>query len=231
MFVKRSMVACCIALSCFAPVVVMAKSSNSSKGVVPPSLSPIRLTVEPGDTLWGLSSTYQISLSKLERWNHLTQTSTLQIGQKLIIGWSTVQATKTALSGRSGGVDAAYKAGILGEEIASYVREFIGVPYVWGGESTSGFDCSGLVSFVFGHFGIPLGHSSYDQYDQGTPVSRNSLIPGDLVFFSSDGSGPSHVGIYIGNGEFVDAENPGVRVASLDSSYWSSCYYGAKRIL
>lgn len=232
------MVTCCVVLSCFAPVVVKAetgpqkKPAQTKSSTTSQSLSPIRVTVSSGDTLWGLSSAYQVSLSKLENWNHLTQSSTLQIGERVIIGWTGVDVTKSSpLSGRSLGMDASYKAAILGEEISSYVRKFVGTPYVWGGDSSSGFDCSGLVRFVFGHFGITLGHSSFDQYDEGTTVSRATLVPGDLVFFSSDGSGPSHVGIYIGSGEFVNAENPGVRVASMNSAYWSSCYYGAKRVL
>jgi cell wall-associated NlpC family hydrolase len=105
----------------------------------------------------------------------------------------------------------------------------LGVPYVWGGGSPGGFDCSGLVMWAYAQVGVSLPHSSYAQYGYGVPVSRDQLQPGDLVFF--DGLG--HVGIYIGGGQFVHAPHTGdvVKISSLDESWYSATYVGARRIL
>jgi cell wall-associated NlpC family hydrolase len=102
-----------------------------------------------------------------------------------------------------------------------------GVPYVWGGASPrSGFDCSGLVQYVYGKLGISLPHYTVSQYRHGRAVSRKSLRPGDLVFFH----GLGHVGIYAGRGKYIHAPRSGstVRWASLASS---PSYYGARRIV
>ena len=105
---------------------------------------------------------------------------------------------------------------------------YIGTPYVWGGASPGGFDCSGLVMYSFAQLGVSLPHSSYAQYNYGTTSVRQQLQPGDLVFFDALG----HVGLYIGGGEYVDAPYTGayVRVDSLTSGWALSHYAGARRI-
>jgi cell wall-associated NlpC family hydrolase len=104
----------------------------------------------------------------------------------------------------------------------------VGVPYVWAGDSPSGFDCSGLVMYAYSQVGVSLPHSSYAMESVGTAVPRGQLEPGDIVFF--DGGG--HVGIYIGGGEFVHAPHTGtdVQVSSLDSGSYASSYDGARRV-
>ena len=111
--------------------------------------------------------------------------------------------------------------------VVSIAMHYLGTPYVWGGASPSGFDCSGLVMYVFSQVGVSLPHSSYAQYGMGSPVSRDQLQPGDLVFF--DGLG--HVGIYVGGGSFIHAPHTGdvVRISSL-SGWYASTYVGARRI-
>ena len=96
-----------------------------------------------------------------------------------------------------------------GGKVVSIAMSYLGVPYVWGGSSPGGFDCSGLVMYAFAQLGISLPHSSYAQFNYGTPVSYDDLQPGDLVFFDALG----HVGIYIGGGEFVNAPLHGRRRA------------------
>jgi cell wall-associated NlpC family hydrolase len=115
--------------------------------------------------------------------------------------------------------------GAFGRRVVAYARHFLGVPYRWGGSSPStGFDCSGLVRFVYGHFGIPLPHSSWGDLAHGRRVTRHALRPGDLVFFY----GAGHVGIYAGGGHFIDAPHTGARVrVSTMGGY--SAYYGARR--
>ncbi|MCL2045297.1 MAG: SH3 domain-containing protein [Oscillospiraceae bacterium] len=121
----------------------------------------------------------------------------------------------------------------LGEQIVDYALSFLGSKYVWGGASPSGFDCSGFVTYVLKYFDISVSRTAQDQYNNdGLPVNKSDLSPGDLVFFSSNGSYISHVGIYIGNDEFVHASSSstGVIVSRLDSAYYTRVWYGGKRI-
>jgi cell wall-associated NlpC family hydrolase len=112
--------------------------------------------------------------------------------------------------------------------VVGVAMRYLGTPYVWGGSSPGGFDCSGFVAYVFGQVGVSLPHYSGAQYGYGTAVPRDQLQPGDLVFF--DGLG--HVGIYIGGGQFVHAPHTGdvVKISSLSESWYASTYVGARRI-
>lgn len=124
-----------------------------------------------------------------------------------------------------------YQRKIRTAGIISTSKSLIGVPYVWGGTTPSGFDCSGFTGYVFAKNGITLPRNSADQYSKGTAVSFSSLIPGDLVFFSFNSSHTvSHVGIYIGNKQFINATtNNGVAISSF-TSYWINAYVGARRV-
>jgi cell wall-associated NlpC family hydrolase len=112
--------------------------------------------------------------------------------------------------------------------VVGIAMQYLGTPYVWGGASPGGFDCSGLVMYVYSQVGVSLPHSSYAQYGAGVPVSMSDLQPGDLVFF--DGLG--HVGIYVGGGNFIHAPHTGdvVKISSL-SGWYASSFVGARRIL
>ena len=111
--------------------------------------------------------------------------------------------------------------------VVGYAMLFLGRPYVWGGASPSGFDCSGFTMYVYAHFGVSLPHNAAAQYGYGSPVSSSDLQPGDLVFF--DGLG--HVGLYIGGGQFIHAPHTGdvVKISSL-SGWYASTYVGARRL-
>lgn len=104
------------------------------------------------------------------------------------------------------------------QKVLLYAYNFIGVPYVWGGSTPSGFDCSGFTSYVFGKFGIGIGRTTYDQIGAGRAVSISQAQPGDLVFFGN-ASAPHHVGIYVGGGSYIHAPRTGdvIKVASLSS--------------
>lgn len=118
-----------------------------------------------------------------------------------------------------------------GQSIVSTAKKYLGVPYVWGGTSPSGFDCSGLVQYVCRQNGISVPRVAASQRGAGKYVSRENLLPGDLVFFSR-GGGISHVGIYIGNGNMIHAPQTGdvVKISSIETSYRISSYAGAVRV-
>jgi cell wall-associated NlpC family hydrolase len=113
--------------------------------------------------------------------------------------------------------------------VVGIAMQYLGVPYKWGGASPSGFDCSGLIMYVYAQVGVSLPHYTGSLWGMGVPVSRGDLQPGDLVFFN----GLGHAGIYAGGGSFVHAPHTGdvVKVSSLSDSWYASTYMGARRIL
>ena len=123
-----------------------------------------------------------------------------------------------------------------GSDIAAYAMQFVGVPYVYGGASPSGFDCSGFTRYVFAQFGVKLPHGATPQLNSGAEVSRDNLQPGDLVFFQgtyATSSAASHCGIYIGDGQFIHSAssgNRGITISNLSDSYYSRHYLTARRV-
>lgn len=120
----------------------------------------------------------------------------------------------------------------LTDQIVAYAKKYLGYPYVYGGKSPSGFDCSGFMYYVYGHFGYKLNRGATSQLQNGRKVSKSELRPGDLVFFGS-GSTANHVGMYIGGGNFIHAENSGtgVVISSLVEGYYVGRYLTARRII
>src|SRR5438445_8227298 len=115
-----------------------------------------------------------------------------------------------------------------GQTVVALAKRHVGAPYRWGGSSPSGFDCSGFVRYVYAQVGVSLPHNAAQQYRLGTPVTRESLEPGDLVFFDR----LRHTGIYVGEGRFIHARQTGLRVsiASLDDGWYASHWVGARRL-
>lgn len=120
------------------------------------------------------------------------------------------------------------------QEAVDLAMEFLGTPYVWGGSSPEGFDCSGLVYYVYGELGVGLYRVAADQSRNGIPVSLKSLKAGDLVFFQNRQyySDINHVGIYVGDGEFIHAPQTGdvVKISALDEGYYATNLVCARRI-
>jgi len=182
-------------------------------------------TVKPGDNLWKISREFNTTISNIQSLNNLGSTL-LQPGQQLMVsstgqstGQSTVQSQQVSRS--SDRVST----------VLNYAKTLIGVPYVAGGMSARGFDCSGYVKYVFGNFGINLSRTAGEQYNAGQKVSSAEAKPGDFVAFSS-GSYISHIGIYLGNGKFISATSSrGVAVDSVRGPYWGSRFLGFSRVL
>jgi cell wall-associated NlpC family hydrolase len=121
-----------------------------------------------------------------------------------------------------------------GQEIVDYAETFLGVPYVYGGTSPSGFDCSGLVYYCYTHFGYSVNRTAAGLAYSGRVVSSSDLQPGDIILFTStDGSYIGHAGIYIGGGQFIHAPHTGdvVKISSLSEDYYASHYWGARRVV
>ena len=114
-----------------------------------------------------------------------------------------------------------------GATVARIAIGYLGVPYVWSGSSPSGFDCSGLVAYVYSRVGISIPHNAAQQFRYGMPVPRSQLAAGDLVFFDR----LRHEGIYLGDGRFVHATSPGgVKIARLDEEWFRQRWVGARRL-
>jgi cell wall-associated NlpC family hydrolase len=140
------------------------------------------------------------------------------------------QATYDALSEASFTKTGIQK--IRANEILSTAARYKGVPYVFGGTTPRGFDCSGYVQYVFKQRGASLTRTADTQFLEGMALRKSQLKPGDLVFFSTYEAGASHVGIYAGNGRFWNATSSrGVMLSQLNDSYWGARYYGARRVL
>jgi len=136
-------------------------------------------------------------------------------------------APTPAPSSSSGGSSSSAPPPATHSSVVSIALQYLGVPYVWGGASPSGFDCSGLTMYAYAKVGVYLPHNAAMQYGMGTPVARSQLAPGDLVFFN----GLSHVGMYIGGGRFVHAPHTGdvVKISSLSEYWYAATYVGARR--
>ena len=122
-----------------------------------------------------------------------------------------------------------------GQEIADFALQYVGYPYVYGGSSPKGFDCSGFTRYVYSQFGYSINCTASNQLYNGTAVSMSELQPGDLVFFKKAGTGSkraSHVGIYIGGNQFVHASTArvGVIVSNMSDAYYTSGFVGGRRL-
>lgn len=121
-----------------------------------------------------------------------------------------------------------------GQLVVATASKYLGIPYVYGGSTPAGFDCSGLVQYVFKELGVSLNRVAADQTAHGIPVTRENLLPGDIVFFHNTNKYTriNHVGIYVGGGNFIHAPQTGdvVKITTLDSGYYATTFVTARRI-
>ncbi|EES73371.1 C40 family peptidase [Paenibacillus sp. MB22_1] len=117
-------------------------------------------------------------------------------------------------------------------KLENEVDKVVGTPYLYGGTTVAGFDCSGFILYIFDKFKLDLPRTSKSQAKEGTPVDQDNLRAGDLVFFNTDGKGISHAGIYIGDNKFAhSSSSKGVRISSLSESYYKNRYVTARRVV
>lgn len=183
----------------------------SASGTSTPPAGSGSYIVQSGDTLSHIAVRYDVSVSDIMSWNNLSS-STIYVGQKL------------SINGTSGGVTQTSSLNVV--DIA---KKYVGTPYAWGGTSPSGFDCSGFIYYVFNQAGQSIPRTNTEgYYSKSTFVS--SPKAGDLVFFENTyKAGISHMGIYVGNGEFIHASDSGVVVSKLSNTYWNPKFVGYKR--
>lgn len=136
-----------------------------------------------------------------------------------VLGWSNT-------SGQS--ADSATATSVI-----NTAKQYMGVPYVWGGETPTGFDCSGFTQYVLKQNGITVPRTAAEQYQKGVTIMKSNLKPGDLVFFTTYKPGASHNGIYLGDGKFIHASSGAkqVTISSLDEAYYTEKYIGARRYI
>jgi len=190
-------------------------------------------TVQSGDSLFRIAQTYNTTIANLKKANNLKGTI-LHAGQQLHIPvhpGSKVEAAPTPLDQVLGSGDD-LKNHPLRLQLAKAGVGMLGIQYRRGGSQESGFDCSGLVKNLFSRFEIELPRSSRQQYGQGEKVDREKLETGDLVFFSSGGKQPNHVGIYIGENKFLHAalKAEKVIISDLNKTWYAVRFLGGRRI-
>lgn len=221
---------------------VSRSSSTASKGTISGSVVNLRSTASTSaKVLVQLDKGTMVSITGSSgNWYKVKTT-------KGTIGWilKSLISTKITSSSRGDSSSASRTSAKTAEEkpetpdkaqeIIAYAKKFLGVDYVWGGESADGFDCSGFTRYVYKKFGIDLEHYAASQATRGVKVSKSDLEAGDLVFFDTDGGNSliNHVGIYIGGGKFIHASSGGDRVmiTDLTSGFYANSFMTARRVL
>lgn len=228
------------------------KTSSKTSAVKATATSSTTYKVAKGDTLWSIAKKYGVSVSALQKANNLSS-SLIYIGQSLKLASSltsyttngvtkstttssttksttTKSSTSTSKTAVSQAPTSIKRSSTTASSanITAYALTFLGVPYVWGGTTPSGFDCSGYVQYVYNHFGINVGRTTYTQQYAGTKISVASAQAGDLYFWGSYGSA-YHVAIALGGGQYVMAPAPGQVVKTGNVSSYTPSF--AVRVL
>ncbi len=196
-------------------------SSSSSKNTT-------TYTVKAGDTLSKIATAHGITLNNLKKWNNLTS-HLIYPGQQLVVSKDGVSSNKGS-STSSKSSQSSSNSGYQVDKLINAAKSVVGTRYVWGGANPSGFDCSGFIYWAFNEAGHKIGRLSTDGYYNRSYMVNNPQR-GDLVFFENTyRKGISHMGIYLGNGEFIHAgSSTGVTIANVNNSYWKKHFHSYKR--
>jgi peptidoglycan DL-endopeptidase LytE len=179
-----------------------------------------KYVVQPGDTLGHIAKKYNVTVQQLKAWNGLTS-DLIKVGQTLTV-------SKPSTTSQSGSVPTPTKS--FSSRLVEEAKKHVGTPYAWGGTSPSGFDCSGFIYYVFNQAGKSIQRLTTEGYfAQSYKINQPNV--GDLVFFANTyKEGISHMGIYIGNNQFIHASSSnGVAITKLDNPYWSKYFVGYYR--
>ncbi|MFC0274892.1 LysM peptidoglycan-binding domain-containing protein [Metabacillus herbersteinensis] len=175
--------------------------------------------VRPGDSLWKIANKYSLTVAEIKVKNEL-KSDIIYVGQKLILSGELVPSKTTPVEQTTSNVKL--------DKMISEAKALIGTPYRWAGNTPSGFDCSGFIYYVLNKVTSVSRLSTAGYWDIMKPVSAPSV--GDFVYFTTYKEGPSHMGIYLGNNEFIHtSSSQGVSISNLNNSYWKPRYLGAKR--
>lgn len=204
-------------------------SGSSASGSNGKAGSSTTYTVKSGDTLSGIAAKYGVTVANLKKWNNL-QSDLILIGQKLNISANSKGGATNSGSSSSASEKPTASVSYNVDKLIKAAKSQIGVPYVWGGQSSSGFDCSGFIYYAYKQAGMSASRTSSDGYYNRSYYVNKPQV-GDLVFFSGTyRAGISHLGIYLGNNEFIHASGSnGVTISNLNNSYWKSHFDGFKR--
>ncbi|WOD63458.1 LysM peptidoglycan-binding domain-containing protein [Niallia taxi] len=186
-------------------------------------------TIKSGDTLGKIASSYNLSVAKLKQLNNLSS-DLIFPGQKLKVTGNLTETSSSVEKENASKPEFISDNSNSNKSLLSVANSLIGIPYVWGGSTTAGFDCSGLIYYLFNQTGDSISRlSAQGYYDRSFYVNVPAV--GDLVFFEGTyKEGISHVGVYIGNNQFVHADSDGVRKTSLDNSYYKKHFVSFKRL-
>jgi peptidoglycan DL-endopeptidase LytE len=204
-----------------------AKNTSSNSGSSSSSSSST-YKVKSGDSLWKIANNNGVSVANLKSWNNLSS-DVIRVGQTLKInGKASSGSSSSSKPANNTQVDSA-KTSKSVDKLISVAKSQLGKPYVWGGSSTSGFDCSGFIYYAFKNAGYDISRTSAEGYFNRS-YYVNSPQPGDLIFFKGTyKAGISHMGIYLGGGQFIHADNDGVRITSTSNSYYAKHFDSYKR--
>ena len=217
-----------------------ARAAVASKAPAPVPATQI-YRVRSGDTLWSISRRFGTRPERLAAMNGMSVNATLPLGRALKVpGAATAEVRRAPTPAAAAAVTTAQRKRLAAlpsrgvrwaSQLLALSQRFVGVRYRWGGTSPKGFDCSGFMYYVFSRMGVTLPRTTFDMFDTGVPVPREELQAGDLVFFQTVSPGPSHAGIYMGDGRFIHSSSGAgrVRITPMDHDYYAPRYLGARR--